>query len=168
MPSKKYALIVSCLQLLLLTTQSMAASGLAAPLTATTKIEGPYRNSAAAIAQAFGVSLAKAQEARREDLDEILVWSLLLMDQRCNCGIPELMRRRATLGWGELARSANWAWADLMDAIFSRAKAAGIQWTAPDNTQLQRSSSNRPDELIQRAKATGDAKVGGHDKGAGQ
>jgi hypothetical protein len=119
----------------------------ALPLRALADGQGQYKNSAENVAATFGVSLATAQSARAHNVEELLGWSMMLMAQRGHCSVAELIRRRKTMSWGEVAQSTGWDWGQLMKEVLARAKQAGLRPTPGNEEQRHRGAANDPELL---------------------
>jgi hypothetical protein len=106
-----------------------------------------YKTSVETSAKVFGGDLGAATAVRAHQVDELLGWSMLLMAQRGHCSVAELIRRRKTMSWGEVAKSTGWDWGALMDEVLVRAKKAGVHPAYPSQKQRWRSGANDPDGI---------------------
>ena len=106
-----------------------------------------YASDVLRVAQTMGASVAVAEEARRQDLEETLSWVLMRCSANAGVGVPELMQRRKTMSWGEVASSCGLSWPTLIKDLRKRSEDAGLLPTPASATQLMRSASNDPDRL---------------------
>jgi hypothetical protein len=96
------------------------------------------------VAAAMRVSSETAVQARSQNLEEALSWVIMLMAKRCACPVSELMQRRKAMSWGQVAASAGYDWAELLEEARLRAEAAGIEPGLATAEQITRSISNDP------------------------
>ena len=118
---------------------------LAQPLSSQAQGPSHYKNSVETSAKIFGSDQSSAQAVREHHVDELLGWSMLLMAQRGRCSVAELIRRRKTMSWGEVAKSTGWDWGQLMEEVLARSKKAGLHAAYPSPEQRWRSGANDPD-----------------------
>lgn len=106
-----------------------------------------YASDLTRVAQAMGASLAVAVEARRQNLEETLSWTLMRCATNAGVSVPELMQRRKSMSWGEVAASCGLNWGSLVKDLRLRSEAAGILPGPATAAQILRSASNDPERL---------------------
>lgn len=106
-----------------------------------------YASDVTRVAQAMGASLAVAVEARRQNLEETLSWTLMRCATNAGVSVPELMQRRKSMSWGELVASCGLSWGSLVKDLRLRSDAAGLLPSPATADQILRSASNDPERL---------------------
>ncbi len=113
-------------------------------LSRSSEIQGANYNPLSVVASALNVSVQIAGDARAQNLEEALSWVIMLMAKRCACPVSELMQRRKTMSWGQVAESTGYAWAELLKEALRLSEAAGVEPGQPSTEQIYRSIKNDP------------------------